>query len=126
MLDNSCHEDYFSIVLDEYFKNVTGIYKNSDSLNKTEKMSSLLGYQGISCKQSSIEDCGDKLPAEFVLCFGLLYHVENSVQIPRELALLTKKSLRIETRLTGSIDRSFQMSNMMSLLGSCRMTSSFI
>ncbi len=51
----------------------------------------------------------EKQDADFVLCFGLLYHVENPIQILRKLAALAKRSLCIETQvlpfnLTGSLE----------------------
>ena len=108
-LDISCHEGFFSIVLAEHFKNVTGLDKNVDSLDKAKQIATLLGHPKISFKNSSVELWDEKQSADFVLCFGLLYHVENPIQIMRKLAVLTKKALCIETQvlpynLTGPIE----------------------
>ncbi len=98
-LDISCHEGYFSILLSEYFKNVTGLDKNPESLEKAKQITNLLGKTGIQYKNTSLESWDDKKGADFVLCFGLLYHVENPVEIIRKLAVLTKKSVCIETQV---------------------------
>lgn len=98
-LDISCHEGYFSILLDEYFSNVIGVDKNEESLKKAKLITGLLKKTGIKFKNSSVEECSEKLAADFVLCYGLLYHVENPVQILRKLASLTRKSLCIETQV---------------------------
>ncbi len=108
-LDISCHEGFFSLVLADYFKNVTGLDKNAESLGKAKQIATLLGHPEICFENSSVELWDDKRCGDFVLCFGLLYHVENPIQIMRKLATLTKKALCIETQvlpynLTGSIE----------------------
>jgi ubiquinone/menaquinone biosynthesis C-methylase UbiE len=98
-MDISCHEGFYSLVLAEYFKNVTGLDKNDESLAKAKQISTLLGHTEIIFKNSSVELWDEKQQSDFVLCFGLLYHVENPIQILRKLALLTKKTLCIETQV---------------------------
>lgn len=98
-LDISCHEGFFSLVLAEYFKNITGLDKNVESLEKANQIATLLGHPEIHFKNSSVELWDEKQGADFVLCFGLLYHVENPIQIMRKLAALTKKALCIETQV---------------------------
>jgi len=108
-LDVSCHEGFFTLVLSEYFKNVAGLDKNHESLDKAKQITVLLGHSEICLTNSSVELYDEKQSADFVLCFGLLYHVENPIQIMRKLAALTKKSLCIETQvlpynITGSVE----------------------
>jgi tRNA (mo5U34)-methyltransferase len=98
-LDISCHEGYFSIVLAEYFKIVTGLDKNEESLAKARLISTALNNSGIDFIKSSVEDWSNEKVADFVLCYGLLYHVENPVQLIRKLAALTTKTLCIETQV---------------------------
>jgi tRNA (mo5U34)-methyltransferase len=98
-LDISCHEGFFSLILAEYFKNVTGIDKNQESLEKAIEIAILLDHKEISFKNSALEVWDEKQCADFVLCFGLLYHVENPIEIIRKLAILTKKAICIETQV---------------------------
>lgn len=98
-LDISCHEGFFSLILAEYFDTVTGLDKNLESLNKARQIASLLGHPEIRFENSSVELWDEKNHADFVLCFGLLYHVENPVRIIRKLASLSKKFLCIETQV---------------------------
>ena len=98
-LDISCHEGFFSLVLADYFKNVTGVDKNAESLKKASQIAAFLGHPEIRFRNSPVELWDEKQGADFVLCFGLLYHVENPVQIMRKLANLTKKALCIETQV---------------------------
>ncbi len=108
-LDISCHEGYFSLILREYFHRVTGVDKNTESLNKAKQITDLFGHSDILFNNSSLEEWSDNKNADFVLCFGLLYHVENPIQILRKLALLANKAVCIETQvlpynLSGSIE----------------------
>jgi len=98
-LDISCHEGFFSIVLADFFESVTGLDKNSETLEKAKLIAAVLGQKKIRFENSSVEQWDDKQAADFVLCFGLLYHVENPIQIMRKLAVLAKKSLCIETQV---------------------------
>ena len=98
-LDISCHEGFFSIILAEYFEKVIGLDKNSESLEKAKLIANVLGQKAIQFEESSVEQWDENQPADFVLCFGLLYHVENPIQIMRKLAGLAKKSLCIETQV---------------------------
>ncbi|MGZ8157353.1 MAG: class I SAM-dependent methyltransferase [Methylobacter sp.] len=98
-LDISCHEGFFSLVLREYFDRVVGIDKNAESLDKAKQIANLLGHPEINFNNSSLEDWTEDQNADFVLCFGLLYHVENPIQILRKLALLAKKAVCIETQV---------------------------
>jgi ubiquinone/menaquinone biosynthesis C-methylase UbiE len=98
-LDVSCHEGYFSVVLKEFFHRVMGVDKNIESLNKAKQIADILGHSDIVFNNSSLEDWSENKNADFVLCFGLLYHVENPIQILRKLALLANKAVCIETQV---------------------------
>lgn len=98
-LDISCHEGFFSLVLAEFFEDVTGLDKNPDSLEKASQITSILGGKNIRYENSSVELWSETKGADFVLCYGLLYHVENPIQIMRKLAALAKKTLCIETQV---------------------------
>jgi tRNA (mo5U34)-methyltransferase len=108
-LDISCHEGYFSLVLRQYFDRVVGIDKNAESLDKAKQIANLLGHPDIIFNNSSLENWPEDQNADFVLCFGLLYHVENPIEILRKMALLAKKAVCIETQvlpydLSGTIE----------------------
>jgi len=98
-MDISCHEGYFSLLLAEYFSSVVGLDKNAASLNKARQIMTLLGQANVRLECSSVEDWPDRHGADFILCFGLLYHVENPVEIIRKLAALTGKAICIETQV---------------------------
>jgi hypothetical protein len=68
-------------------------------------MQSILKKEEVSFAHSSVEDWS--FPADFVLCFGLLYHVENPIQVIRKLATLTKHTLCLETEVVREHRKTF-------------------
>lgn len=98
-LDISCHEGYFSLVLTDYFPSVVGIDKNSDSLEKAKQISKVMGQPNIGFNNSSLEDWPVQQGADFVLCYGLLYHVENPIEVLRKVSALTRMTVCIETQV---------------------------
>lgn len=125
-LDVSCHEGYFSTILGEYFSTVLGVDKNPDSLDKAKLICECLGHTNISFTLDSVENLSPENSSDFVLCFGLLYHVENPIEIIRKLSLLSKKYLCIETQIlpyeiSGAIEDGSYMwqRNLHGLFGLC-------
>lgn len=98
-LDISCHEGFFSVVLSEHFPSVVGVDKNEPSLEKARQITTLLDRGNIKFKNCALESLTESDAADFVLCYGLLYHVENPVEIVRALSRVTKKALCIETQV---------------------------
>jgi len=101
-LDISCHEGYYTLLLANYFEKVVGIDKNADSLEKAKLITDVMGNKNINYIHTALEDWKDDEPGDFVLCFGLLYHIENPVEIMRKLANLTKKAICIESQILPS------------------------
>jgi SAM-dependent methyltransferase len=97
-LDVACHEGFYSLVLNDYFGSVTGLDKNAGSLNKARQIAELLGHSTIRFLNESVESHSEST-ADFVLCFGLLYHVENPVTVFRDLARLARSAICIETQV---------------------------
>jgi SAM-dependent methyltransferase len=98
-LDISCHEGFFTLLLSEYFSQVIGVDKNGNSIQKAKRISSIYGNNSVEFVETSVEAWLSPIQADFVLCFGLLYHVENPIQIIRTIAGLTKSMLCIESQI---------------------------
>lgn len=98
-LDISCHEGYYSNVLAEYFDKVIGIDKNEDSILKAKLITEVLTTSNISYFHTSLENCQENIQCDFVLCYGLIYHIENPIEIFRKLASITKEAICIETQI---------------------------
>lgn len=98
-LDVSCHEGFFSLVLGEYFKTVVGIDKNERSLELAKRMGAFLEKDRVAFRRCPVEEAPASLKSEFVLCYGLVYHIENPLQVLRKLAFLAEKTLCVETQV---------------------------
>ncbi|MCF7977114.1 MAG: class I SAM-dependent methyltransferase [Chromatiaceae bacterium] len=98
-IDVACHEGYYSLILAEYFESVTGIDKNPDSIQKAQAISDLLAPDRIRFENISLEAFDSASPFDFVLCYGLLYHHENPVNLIRMLATITRQTLCLETQV---------------------------
>jgi hypothetical protein len=108
--DIACHEGFFSLILSDYFDSVQGIDKNPESIEKSILISSVLGKKNVKFDNLSFETLDETKKADFVLCFGLLYHVENPLDILRKLSTITTKELCIETQVL-PLDINFSMEN---------------
>ena len=97
--DISCHEGYFTLILSDYFERVIGVDKNANSLEKARQIAKFKNGSDIEFVNSPFELWNEPKSAEFVLCFGLLYHIENPIQILRKLANITIKTLCLETQV---------------------------
>jgi len=98
-LDVACHEGYYTLVLAEYFAHVFGVDRSSRSLARARAIAAVLERQAVTYAESTVEQLSTEYAADFVLCFGLLYHCENPVEVLRRLASLTRRSLCIETQV---------------------------
>jgi len=98
-LDVSCHEAYYTHVLANKFEHVTGIDKNESSLSKAKLITEALVKKNISFVHSAVENWKNEAPYDFVLCFGLLYHIENPVEMMRKLSALSKTAICIESQI---------------------------
>lgn len=98
-IDVSCHEGFYSIVLAERAGAVTGVDRNAASIEKAKQITELLGRRNLRYLNTTLEAFAPAEPAEFVLCYGLLYHVENPVDILRRLAAITADALCLETQV---------------------------
>ena len=98
-VDISCHEGYYTLILSKYFEEVAGIDKNEGSMEKAKLITEVIGNKNINYVLTTLEAWEDVEPRDFVLCYGLLYHIENPVEIIRKLAAITKKAICIESQI---------------------------
>jgi tRNA (mo5U34)-methyltransferase len=98
-IDIACHEGFFSLLLAEYFNTVVGIDRNQESLAKATRIARLIGRGNIRFDTVTVEDFQASVEVDFVLCFGLLYHTENPIEVLRKIASLTRNSACIETQV---------------------------
>ncbi len=93
-LDAGCGIGFFSILLRECGLDVQAFDGRESNINEARQR-----YPEISFRQGDIEDSGITHLGSFdlVLCFGLLYHLENPLRAIRHLHSLTGKVLLLES-----------------------------
>lgn len=112
-LDLACHQGFFACHLAASgFGEVVGIDARSGHVEDARLIAGLLGLEErlrFSCldvHEATVERLGG--PFDLVLCFGLIYHLENPVGALRTARALTRRALLIETQvvpgLTGVVD----------------------
>jgi ubiquinone/menaquinone biosynthesis C-methylase UbiE len=100
-LDIASHEGYFSIELAHHFAAVHGIEIRPESLNAAKQISRVLGVSNVRFTQADFTQMpyDPSMEADFVLIYGLLYHLENPIHALRLASQLTRKHILIETQL---------------------------
>lgn len=111
-LDLGCHEGFFAYNLAKRgARKVTGLDGRSEHVRKAGFIRSIYGLGNLEFRQEDAVrmDTQAVEPADAVIMFGLLYHLEDPLGALRKAAALTKKVLLVETQatrvnLTGAID----------------------
>lgn len=102
-IDLASHEGWFSLELASRMRSVRGYDVNPASVDAAVRMAALQKVENVSytlCDIRSLESPG-VAPADAVLMYGLLYHVEDPLRMLRIAASLARKVLLIETQVTG-------------------------
>jgi tRNA (mo5U34)-methyltransferase len=110
-IDLACHQGWFSAHLAQAgFGRVTGIDARAEHIEDASLIRDALGLAQWQLAQSDVHAV---TPAQFgmhdlVLCFGLIYHLENPVGALRVARSLTRRLCLVETQvvpgMTGWVD----------------------
>lgn len=106
-IDVGCHEGYYSFALRRMgIPEVMGLDFREDNLLRARFVAEQLGLGGLSFGQADAEEMNPADYGEFplVLCYGLLYHVENPMRVLRRLHALTSEMLVLETQVVDEVD----------------------
>ena len=100
-LDLASHEGFFSVELAKRFAHVRGLDYNLESIAAANLMAEVLAIDNIVYEHSDLtrQEYEDRLMADFVLVYGLLYHLENPVHVIRLACALSRKHILIETQI---------------------------
>lgn len=100
-LDLASHEGYFSLELARHFRDVHGIEIRTDSLEAARQVTSALGARNVRFTQGDLQkmDFDPALQADFVLLYGLLYHVENPIHLLRLASRMSRRHILVETQV---------------------------
>ncbi|MFA5683268.1 MAG: methyltransferase domain-containing protein [Lysobacteraceae bacterium] len=110
-IDLACHQGWFSAHLAQHgFARVTGVDTRPEHIADSTLIRDALGLSNWTLRRSDVHDPALlDLPAEdLVLCFGLIYHLENPVGALRVARALTRRLCLVETQvvpgLSGWVD----------------------
>jgi tRNA (mo5U34)-methyltransferase len=100
-VDFASHEGYFSVELSKHFQSVRGLEIRHESMEAARMITPVLGRTNITYQHADLQkmEFDPKLEADFVLCYGLLYHVENPIHVIRLASQLARKHILIETQI---------------------------
>jgi len=100
-LDLASHEGYFSVALARHFKNVRGLEYRQESIDGARMICDLLSVKNVSFEQTDLRyrRFDQKDAADFVLLFGLMYHLEDPIHVLRLACELAREHIFIETQV---------------------------
>jgi tRNA (mo5U34)-methyltransferase len=115
-VDLGSSEGYYSIELARHFSHVHGLELRPESIAGARLISEALGIGNVTYSQADLQRMAydPAFSADFVLMYGLLYHMENPIHVLRLASQLSRKHILIETQVfpydvTGRIeDGSYQ------------------
>jgi FkbM family methyltransferase len=93
-LDAGCGLGFFAQALSDYKLKVVGIDGRQTNIDEARRRYPNLEFEQRDVEDSSVAALGS---FDFVLCFGLLYHLENPLRAIRHLRALTGKVLLLES-----------------------------
>jgi ubiquinone/menaquinone biosynthesis C-methylase UbiE len=110
-IDLACHQGYFAYHLAEKCKSVLGLDARAEHIESANLIRRVYGMSNLEFTQVDVTGMNVKEfePADIVLLFGLLYHLEDPVGVLRKAAQLTQRVLLVETQtipldMRGTID----------------------
>jgi len=100
-VDFASHEGFFATELSKHFRSVHGLEIRDDSIAAARQITSVLGRSNITFQQADLQkmEFDPALRADFVLVYGLLYHVENPIHVMRLASQLSRKHILVETQV---------------------------
>jgi len=100
-VDFGSHEGYYSIELSRHFKSVRGYEYREESLRAACLITDVLGVRNVEYVKADLQkmEFDQSLAADFVLVYGLIYHLENPIHAIRLASQLCRKHILIETQV---------------------------
>jgi tRNA (mo5U34)-methyltransferase len=100
-VDFASHEGYYSIELSRHFKSVRGFEYREDSLKAARLITDVLSVRNVEYVRADLQKMAfdQSLVADFVLMYGLIYHLENPIHAIRLASQLCRKHILVETQV---------------------------
>jgi hypothetical protein len=100
-VDFASHEGYYSIELSRHFKSVRGYEYREESLEAARLITDVLGVSNVEYVRADLQkmEFDKSSVADFVLVYGLIYHLENPIHAIRLASQLCRKHILVETQV---------------------------
>jgi hypothetical protein len=105
-LDIASHEGFFaSHLAARGCKEVLGLDARPEHIQNATLIRDVYNLHNLSFELADVRtiDPATSTPADIVIMFGLIYHLENPIQAMRLAAMMTKKVCLLETQVTPNI-----------------------
>lgn len=102
-IDLASHEGFFTVELARHCRRVEGVELRERSITAAEMITTLLGLPNVRFRQMDLlkvdaaEEAG--LISDFVLLYGLLYHVEDPLRLLRLACHMARRHILLETQV---------------------------
>jgi tRNA (mo5U34)-methyltransferase len=99
--DFASHEGYYSIELARHFKSVRGYEIRQSSREAAQLITRLLGVGNVDYVEADLQNMrfDPDQTADFVLVYGLIYHMEDPIHTLRLASQMSRKHILVETQL---------------------------
>lgn len=99
--DFASHEGYYTIELAHHFKLVRGYEVRTQSLEAAQLITDVLNPGNVEYCHADLQTMryNPDDTADFVLLYGLIYHLENPIHTLRLASQMTRKHILIETQV---------------------------
>lgn len=100
-IDLACHQGYFSLAMSERVGRVQSLDVNTDSLEDAARIARLQGRENITFTHGDVQEIDPARleRSDFVLMYGLIYHIEDPMRLLRRAANWCADTMLIETQL---------------------------
>ncbi len=100
-LDFASHEGYYALELAKHFGTVHGLEIRRESIEAARLITELAGVSNVSYSAADLQKMShdETLSADFVLVYGLVYHLENPIHTLRLAAGLSRRHILVETQV---------------------------
>lgn len=100
-IDLASHEGYYSVELASHFKSVRGYEIRPSSIDAARLITDVLGIGNVEYVEADLQkmEFDQRLSADFVLLYGLIYHLENPIHTIRLASQLCRRHILIETQV---------------------------
>jgi len=100
-LDLASHQGYFSAEMAKHFDRVHGLEFRAEHVEAARLIADVLALRNVTFNQADLQkmDLDKALCADFVLVYGLMYHLEDPIHALRLASELCRKHILIETQV---------------------------